>query len=44
VLGKGIWKETMVVLTHANAAKEKLGRDYTQVGKTLETLKTQKPY
>lgn len=31
-LGKGVWRSLMVVLTHANAAREKLGGEYGQVG------------
>ena len=40
VLGKSIWKETLVVLTHANAAREKLGRDYGQVGSEVNDITT----
>jgi len=31
VLGKGVWRSLMVVLTHANAARDKLGGEYGQV-------------
>lgn len=30
-LGKGVWRNLMVVLTHANAARDKLGAEYSQV-------------
>jgi hypothetical protein len=30
-LGKGVWRSLMVVLTHANAARDKLGGEYSQV-------------
>jgi heme exporter protein D len=29
-LGKGVWRSLMVVLTHANAAREQLGPEYAQ--------------
>jgi hypothetical protein len=31
VLGKGVWRNLMVVLTHANAAREQMGAEYAQV-------------
>jgi hypothetical protein len=37
-LGRGMWKETMVVLTHANAAREAQGRDYFQLSKQRRSV------
>eukprot|EP00775_Hariotina_reticulata_P001040 gene1040-1378_t len=37
-LGQKIWKQTMVVLTHANAAREKLGDEYVTVSKQRRNI------
>ncbi|KIY94001.1 Translocase of chloroplast 90 [Monoraphidium neglectum] len=38
VLGKGVWRNLMVVLTHANAAREQMGAEYAQTMKQRRNI------
>ncbi|KAI8472281.1 MAG: hypothetical protein J3K34DRAFT_519900 [Monoraphidium minutum] len=38
VLGKGVWRSLMVVLTHANAAREQMGGEYGQTMKQRRNI------
>ncbi|WIA36062.1 hypothetical protein OEZ86_007418 [Tetradesmus obliquus] len=37
-LGQKVWKQTLVVLTHANGAREKLGKEYAAVSKQRRNI------